>query len=410
MPAPGESRGAGARRPFLLAVHGRPGQALEAARPLADRMLARFPSVDPVVLVTEQRGGETILLPVQGAAQEAGSGDHLAMMPAASQGAVPGHASPLGPLLREGASGEAIGMAIVAAEPHDASLDWLDRLLAPVIEHGFDFVCPAYRRLRTDGAINTGIVAPLVRTLYGQVLCQPLGMESAISGTLARRLAADPDWRRRPADAGSDAWLLAKALGGGARVAQSWLGAWPRPFTEPEEPSETLARALGLVFVEMERDADRWQRTGPSRAVPGFGEKSFEAEKERLDPARLVESYALGLRELLPIWSLVLPPASLMGLQRAAGRPPEEFRLPDDLWARVVFDFAVGHMTRVMERGQLLRSFTPLYMGWLAGLARAAATLDDAAFEERLEAVGAAFEREKRYLIGRWRWPDDFNP
>ncbi|MBS1110936.1 MAG: hypothetical protein H6Q88_2928, partial [Anaeromyxobacteraceae bacterium] len=91
-------------------------------------------------------------------------------------------------------------------------------------------------------------------------------------------------------------------------------------------------------------------------------------------------------------------------------RPSDGFELPDDLWARVVYDFAVAHMTRAVERGQLLRSLTPLYMGWLAGLARDAQRLDDRAFEDRLDAVGSAFEREKRYLIGRWRGPDDFNP
>jgi hypothetical protein len=57
-----------------------------------------------------------------------------------------------------------------------------------------------------------------------------------------------------------------------------------------------------------------------------------------------------------------------------------------------------------------LRSLAPLYLGWLAGLARAARSLDEAAFAARLEALAAAFEHEKRYLIARWRWPDDFNP
>jgi glucosylglycerate synthase len=407
-PAPPEAAG---RRPFLLAVQGRLAQSLESARTLSGAVQARFPSVEPVVLIVERRGGETTLVPVEAAGQEAQPGaGPPALVPAASQGAVLGHDSPLGPLLREGAARDAVGMAIVAAEPHDAVVDWVDRLLAPVIEGGFDFVCPAYRRHRTDGAINIGIVSPLMQTLYGQELRQPLGTEGAISGALGRRLSADPDWRRRPAEAGSDAWLLAKALGGDARVAQSWLGAWPRPAAEPEEPAQTLARALGLVFLEMERDADRWQRIRGARPVQTFGEASYETARDRLDPARLVEAFSLGLRDLHPIWSLVLPPASLMSLQRAAASPVETFELPDALWARVIFDFAVAHMTRVVERRQLLRSLTPLYMGWLAGLARAASTLDDEGFEARLAAVGKAFEQEKRYLIGRWRWPDDFNP
>ena len=398
------------RGPFLVAVQGSLDQAIATARPLAGRVRARFPSIDPVVLVADRRGGEPVLASPEDAQREGGSKGRRSLLPPARQGAIPGHDSPLGPALRESLAREAIGLAIVAAEPRDDQVGWLEQLLAPVVEGGFDFVCPAYHRQRTDGAINTGIVAPLLRTLYGQALRQPLGTEAALSGGLARRLLEDGDWSRRPAEAGSDAWLVAKALGSDSRIAQAWLGPWPRPSGDPESPSETLTRALDLVFLEMARDAARWQRTGPSRPVPSFGPAGFEPGGGRLDPARLVEAFTLGLRDLRPVWDRVLPPAALLALHRTAARPSDVFELPDELWARVVYDFAVAHMTRAVERGQLLRSLTPLYMGWLAGLARAAARLDDRAFEDRLEAVGAAFEREKRYLIGRWRWPDDFNP
>jgi hypothetical protein len=337
-------------------------------------------------------------------------GPPVGLTPAASQGAIPASASPLGPLLREGVARGALALAIVAAEAHDPSIDWLERLLSPVVEGGFDFVCPAYLRHRTDGAINTGIVAPLIRTLYGQRLRQPLGIEAALSSTLARRLLDDEDWRRRPAEAGSDAWLLAKVLGSGARVAQAWLGAWPRPSSGPEDLGEVLIRALGLVFGEMERSAAQWQRTGPSRPVPTFGSGGFEPGGERPDPARLFEAFTRGLRDLLPVWSLVLPPATLLELQRHAARPIEAGGLPDEVWARAIFDFSVAHLTRRVERRQLLRSLAPLYLGWLAGLARAASTLDDAGFEARVEATASAFELERRYLIARWRWPDEFNP
>jgi hypothetical protein len=404
----GEPPGASAHGSILVAVQGPPEQALATGQALVERLRARFAPREPVVLVGSQRGGVVTLVPPE---PEAMRPSHPAgLTPTASQGAIPASASPLGPLLREGVARGALAMAIVAAEAHDPSVDWLERLLSPVVEGGFDFVCPAYLRHRTDGAINTGIVAPLIRTLYGQRLRQPLGIEAALSSTLARRLLDDEDWRRRPAEAGSDAWLVAKVLGSDARVAQAWLGAWPRPSTGPEDLGETLIRALGLVFGEMERSAAQWQRTGPSRPVPTFGSGGFEPGGDRPDPARLFEAFTRGLRDLLPVWSLVLPPATLLVLQRHAARPIEAGGLPDEVWARAIFDFSVAHLTRRVERRQLLRSLAPLYLGWLAGLARDAVTLDEAGFEARVEATASAFEREKRYLIARWRWPDEFNP
>jgi len=39
--------------------------------------------------------------------------------------------------------------------------------------------------------------------------------------------------------------------------------------------------------------------------------------------------------------------------------------LADDLWARIVYDFALGYRLHVMNRGHLLRALTPLYLaGW----------------------------------------------
>ena len=396
--------------PIVIAVQGPPSLAAASARPLADLLRSRFPATEAVVLLASQRAGETTLQPLDPPGEAPRPAGAEAVPMAASQGAIPAHASPLGPLLREGLARGASVLAVVAAEPHDASIDWLERLLSPVVDGGADFVCPAYRRHRTDGAINTGIVAPLIRTLYGQALRQPLGTEAALSADLGRRLLADEDWWRRPAEAGSDAWLIAKVLGEGARVAQAWLGAWPRPSAGPEDLGETLVRALGLVFGEMERTAARWQRTGAARPVPTLGADGYEPGGEQLDPARLLEAFALGLKDLLPIWSLVLPPETLLALQRHAASRGAGAGLPDGIWARVVFDFGVAHMTRIVERRQLLRSMAPLYLGWLAGLAQAASALDDAAFDARVEAMALAFEREKRYLVARWRWPDQFNP
>ena len=63
---------------------------------------------------------------------------------------------------------------------------------------------------------------------------------------------------------------------------------------------------------------------------------------------------------------------------------------------------------RAVERRQLLLSLTPLYLGWVAGFVEETQSLAPEAVEDRVESLCLAFEREKRYLISRWRWPDAF--
>jgi glucosylglycerate synthase len=68
-----------------------------------------------------------------------------------------------------------------------------------------------------------------------------------------------------------------------------------------------------------------------------------------------------------------------------------------------VYDFALGYHWSVVYRDHLLRSLVPLYLGRTAAFVLATRQRDAAAVESGLDAVAAAFEREKPYLVDRWR-------
>jgi hypothetical protein len=91
-------------------------------------------------------------------------------------------------------------------------------------------------------------------------------------------------------------------------------------------------------------------------------------------------------------------------------RPNEKFSFPDDVWVRVVYDFAVAHHTRALNRDHLLRALAPLYLGWVASFIIQMQTADAAAVEARIDDLCVRYEKEKPYLISRWRWPDRFSP
>ena len=62
------------------------------------------------------------------------------------------------------------------------------------------------------------------------------------------------------------------------------------------------------------------------------------------------------------------------------------------------------------SRDHLLRSLTPLYLGWIASCGLDLAGAGTAEIEEHNERLCRAYETGKPYLISRWRWPDRFNP
>jgi hypothetical protein len=86
-----------------------------------------------------------------------------------------------------------------------------------------------------------------------------------------------------------------------------------------------------------------------------------------------------------------------------ASDDPERCRFPDELWARVVYDFALGHHYGVVHRDHLLRSLVPLYLGRTAAYITATRRATAESTEEILEMVALAFERQKPYLVEHWR-------
>jgi len=117
----------------------------------------------------------------------------------------------------------------------------------------------------------------------------------------------------------------------------------------------------------------------------------------------MVSAFARGLRDLGTIWAHVLAPDTLGDIMSLETDDVERFRFSDDLWARVVYDFALGHHWSVVYRDHLLRSLVPLYLGRTAAFVLATRRRDARAAESALDAVATAFEREKPYLVDRWR-------
>jgi hypothetical protein len=205
--------------------------------------------------------------------------------------------------------------------------------------------------------------------------------------------------------------LTPAALSGNLRVCEVQVGARIYPPTDWTNISSLLAQVLGPIFLDVERNAIYWQKMRGSVSAPTMGEPVSAAQDTgSVEIGRLVESFQLGNRDLQEIWSLVLPPATLFELRKLSRLPLEQFRMPDELWARIVYDFALAHRLRTISRDHLLKSVTPLYLAWVASYANDVGAGGETLLEERLERLSVAYESNKSYLVSRWRWPDRFNP
>jgi len=299
--------------------------------------------------------------------------------------------------------------AILILGPEAGSLDAavLRDLSTPALDKSADLAIPRYELSRRAGLVNSAILYPLTRSLFATRSRYPLAVDLGLSLRMAERLGMVAHRYTNLHQPGALIWPVSEACVAGYTISEVEGG--PRVLPQPaqQDLNSILPLVTGSLFAEVEKKAAYWQRARqlPSARMPMPPARAAAAESA--DVASMIQGFRLAYTNLLEIWSLVLPPNALLGLKRLSLTEPSEFRMPDSLWARIVFDFALAYRLHTINRGHLLGALIPLYLAWVASHINLTASQADP--EQHVEAVAAAFEAEKPYLLSRWRWPDRFN-
>ena len=299
--------------------------------------------------------------------------------------------------------------ACTVIAPDLAALDsrFLVSIIAPVVEQRCELAMPLYALGKFDGLLNSSILAPLTRSLYGRRVRFPLALDFCFSGKMIPDM--EVALQRTIAQGQSTFWPATEAAILDRGICQVHVDTHHGP-PEGVDLSTVISETVGSLFAEMTLNAPLWQRVRGSQAPITVGTPVAPPGGAAADTTPMVETFQLGFRNLQEVWSLVLPPVTLLELKRLARPTTERFHLPDELWVRIVYDFALAYRLRTLSRSHLLGALTPLYLGWVASYALEVGNASATESEQRLEKLARAYEEGKPYLLSRWRWPDRFNP
>jgi len=298
--------------------------------------------------------------------------------------------------------------AVVMLGPSADSLSPLAlRALAEAVLNGsIDLATPHYTLPPNSGLINSAILYPLTRALFAARARFPLGVDLGFSIRMAERLAAAARRIGGPNPDDAILWPVNEAVAAGFSVDEVDAGSRTLPQPAEIDINAILAHITGSLFGDIEAKAAVWQRPRRPPLMRRTNPDMLPAGSAA-DVAHMVEAFRLANANLQEIWSLVLPPHTLVMLKRFSTVEPSAFRMPENLWARIVFDFLIAYRLRTINRGHLMGALIPLYLGWVASHINMTAA--GTAAERHIDAVASAFESDKPYLVARWRWPDRFN-
>ena len=305
----------------------------------------------------------------------------------------------------------ASAILMLGSEAVSLSTAGLHALATCILKQRVDLALPRYKTGAHDALVSSALLYPLTNALFGVGTHLPLPLDAAFSPRMADRLAAAARRLGSTAQSTPLLWPAAEASVASFAVREIEVGDRTLPHPTDADLNSLLAEVAGSIFTDIEVKAPFWQRSRASASVllPAQPVRLGAETEELAEVQAMAESFRSAYLNLQEIWSLVLPPQSLLALKKLSLAPAASFLMPSDLWARVVYDFVLAYHLRTINRGHLLGALTPLYLAWVTSHLRRSAG-DAVLSSQHVEETASAFAAEKPYVVARWRWPDRFNP
>ncbi|RLA94595.1 MAG: glycosyl transferase [Deltaproteobacteria bacterium] len=297
-------------------------------------------------------------------------------------------------------------VVVVDADLKSITPEWIQYLGEPLFM-GFNFVTPIYIRHKYDGSITNHIAYPLLRTLFGLRVRQPIGGDFGFSGRMARAFLSEKLWNDMIANFGIDIWMTTIAIARRFRVCQTFLGS-PKTHRakDPAAQLGPMFTQVVMTFFDLMIDFEYiWKDTTVSwpSSIFGFGlgvEEKPPPVSVNIDA--LYNSFTTGFDKYGELWEKIIPQPELIEIDKTKKLPKEQFYYRSDLWARILFNFAIAYRNNELPRDKIVESMIPFYHSRILSFVNKTQHMGIKECEEYFEGIVRVFENEKYYLIKRW--------
>lgn len=286
--------------------------------------------------------------------------------------------------------------------------EWTRRHLTPILDDDMDLMTPRYRRHKYDATITNGVCFPLISTLYGKWVRQPIGGDFAMSGELMSFYASQDEWDTDVARFGIDIWMTTTALCEGYNVGQTNLGA---KIHDPKDPGEALGpmfrEVVGTLFRLAGRYKNSWWNVDDLETVKTFSDPlDVEPEPVPVNRPALVDKAVKRWEKHKNTIETCLSPATysvVEDVMKALSRNESLLSfLTPTIWVRVLYDYLVAYNTSSLESETIMNSLIPLYFARTWSFYHEMDPLAGEEAEIYTQELVDDFREQKDHLRNRW--------
>lgn len=293
---------------------------------------------------------------------------------------------------------DAKAVVVIDADIKSITPEWIKSFLDPILKTKHDFVTPVYARNEYDGTITNNICYPLVASILGIEIRQPIGGDFAFSRKLSDHLLKQ-EWSPVMRRYGVDIFMTLNTIIEGFKMCQVGLG---QKIHKPSAPKlgPMFTQVVETLFDILLSNKDKWKIESGSEKLKNCGKSKIGI------PQDLAVSYK-GLKQT----SLYEFSINRQVLERALSKnvfneldemyKREKIKISSDLWSKIIYDMLYSYDTTDLGV-DIIEALKSLYFG--RSLTFIKSTMDMTFIESEKQILKQAkiFVQNKNYLLAKY--------
>jgi glycosyltransferase involved in cell wall biosynthesis len=288
---------------------------------------------------------------------------------------------------------------VVDADLRSIKPEWIKYLGQPVLK-GYDYVLPRYERHQFDGTITNHICYPLLYSMMGQDIRQPIGGEFGFSPSLMNYWLKQK-WDDNVRLYGIDIFMTLQAIIGEFKICEAGLGTKVHKASAPKL-GPMFTQVVTTFFNLLLADKTCWINIPMKkpRKKRRFGLKSLGTPQElRIDIISLKEKLRNEYTQRKEILQKYLSDYTLLSLKSMFEQ--DYYSMNILMWTQVVYQLLyVYHMGSQKVREEVVEALKPLYFARAVTFDYKTWRYDEKYVEESIVGQAMAFASQRPYFLG----------